>query len=159
MIADDDLDRFVVAQEGVFETALAELRAGRKKSHWIWFVCPQLRGLGSSETARFYGLRGADEAIAHAAHPLLGPRLVTTMRTLLEHRGTNPERILGPVDALKLRSCATVFASLPGADPVFAEVLGTFFGGMPCERTQAMLAAAGDFSLPAAADRGTSDKG
>lgn len=133
-----NLERFVAAQEPVFDTALAELKAARKRSHWMWFVFPQLRGLGRSETAAFYGLAGLEDAAAYLAHPVLGPRLVEATGLMLAHAGTPPEAILGPVDALKLRSSMTLFAAVPGAPEVFAQALGAFYDGR-CERTQAML--------------------
>lgn len=134
------LDRFVAAQARVWPAPLDEIRAGRKQSHWMWFVFPQLRGLGRSDLARFYGLTDAAEARAYAAHPLLGPRLLDISQALLAHRGTPAEAILGPVDALKLRSCMTLFAALPAADPVFDRVLEAFCGGTRCAATVAALA-------------------
>lgn len=135
-----DLGRFRDAQEGgVFERAVAEVRAGRKTSHWMWYIYPQLRGLGRSGRARHYGIADREEAQAYAADPVLGPRLIEAMQAMLTNRGTPPEAVLGPVDALKLRSCATLFAALPGADPVFAEVLETFHDGTPCAQTLALL--------------------
>ena len=101
------LERFVAAQEGVYDRALEELREGRKRSHWMWFVFPQIAGLGRSETARRYAIRDRGEAAAYLAHPVLGPRLVGAARAMLAHRGRAPEAILGPVDAMKLRSSAT----------------------------------------------------
>ena len=138
-----DLDRFRKAQEGVIGAALAELRAGRKRSHWMWFVFPQLRGLGRSETARFYGLASEQEAAAYLADPVLGPRLIEACEAAL-HSGTADARdLMGPPDDLKLRSCATLFAALPGAPPVFARVLERFFGGEPDEATLSLLERAG----------------
>ncbi|EAR52915.1 hypothetical protein OG2516_10646 [Oceanicola granulosus HTCC2516] len=140
MAADDDLARFVEAQEGTYATARAEIAAGAKASHWMWFVYPQLRGLGRSETARFYGIAGRDEAAAYLAHPVLGPRLVEMSELLLRHRDRAPEAIFGGIDALKLRSSMTLFAALPDAPPVFANVLDAFFAGARCPRTEAALA-------------------
>jgi uncharacterized protein (DUF1810 family) len=131
-----DLERFVAAQRDVHETALGELRAGRKKSHWMWFVFPQLAGLGHSETARFYGVGGAAEARAYLAHPLLGPRLRECAEALLAHEGERPEAIMGTIDAIKLRSSMTLFEAV-AADPApFDAVLEAFFGG---ERDAATL--------------------
>jgi uncharacterized protein (DUF1810 family) len=107
-----DLARFVAAQGGgVYERALAELIAGRKESHWMWFILPQHRDLGRSATARYYGLSGVDEARAYLAHPLLGPRLRACFDALRRHlaAGVSAEAILGPVDAMKLRSCLAIF--------------------------------------------------
>lgn len=124
-----DLERFVAAQEGSYPTALAELRRGRKESHWMWWVFPQLASLGRSGTARAYGIADLAEAEAYLAHPVLGPRLVEAARAMLRHEGQAPEAVLGGIDAMKLRSCATLFAAVPGADPVFREVLEAFYGG------------------------------
>lgn len=133
------LDRFLSAQEGVIDTALAELRAGAKRSHWMWFVFPQLRGLGRSPTAQHFGIAGLDEATAYLAHSTLGPRLIAAAEAMLAHAGRAPDTILGPVDALKLRSCATLFAAVPDAPPVFQTILATFYEGEGCAPTQAFL--------------------
>jgi uncharacterized protein (DUF1810 family) len=135
-----DLARFVSAQEGTWPTARAELAAGAKRSHWMWFVFPQLGGLGRSPTARRYGLAGLDEAAAYLVHPMLGPRLTEASGLLLAHEGTPADRILGPVDALKLRSSMTLFSRVSGAPDVFERVLAAFHDG-PCERTLSMLEA------------------
>ncbi|MGY1601740.1 DUF1810 domain-containing protein [Geodermatophilus sp. SYSU D00815] len=124
-----DLSRFLSAQDGgVFEQALAELRAGRKRSHWMWFVFPQVAGLGRSETAQRYAIADLDEAQAYLAHPVLGPRLVECARALLELPGRDAVAVLGSVDAQKLRSSMTLFAAADG-DPVFGQVLDEYFGG------------------------------
>lgn len=119
------LNRFIEAQAGgVFDQALAELRAGQKQTHWMWFIFPQHRDLGRSPTAQFYGLRGVDEARAYAEHPVLGHRLRECARAILPHLAANgPEQVLGPVDALKLRSSMQIFAeAVPGED-LFERVL------------------------------------
>lgn len=135
-----DLDRFTAAQDRVWPRVAAELAAGAKTSHWMWFVFPQLRGLGRSETARFYGIADLAEARAYLAHPALGPRLEEATRLMLRHAGMRPERILGPVDALKFRSCLTLFAAAAGPErPVFAEALQVFYEGEACAATQAAL--------------------
>ena len=122
-----DLDRFVAAQAGVYEAALAELKAGRKQSHWMWFVFPQIAGLGRSPTARFYAIASAAEAGAYLDHPLLGPRLLACAEAILAHRGVSAEAILGGVDAMKLKSSMTLFEAV-AADPApFASVLDEFF--------------------------------
>jgi uncharacterized protein (DUF1810 family) len=127
----EGLERFVAAQDegGAYDRALAELRAGRKRSHWIWFVFPQIAGLGRSPTARFFAISGLDEAGEYLAHPVLGPRLLECSRALLECGSEDPVEVLGEVDALKLRSSMTLFARLPGADPVFRAVLDRYFAG------------------------------
>ena len=120
-----DLDRFVAAQaDGVFEQALAELEDGRKRSHWMWFIFPQHRDLGRSPTAQFYGLSRVEEARAYAEHPLLGKRLRQCAGAILPHLATSsPEAILGPVDALKLRSSMAIFAEAVPDELLFQKVL------------------------------------
>jgi uncharacterized protein (DUF1810 family) len=138
------LDRFVPAQDRVWPAVMAELRGGRKATHWMWFVFPQLRGLGRSGTARFYGIADAAEAAAHAAHPVLGPRLAAAAEALLAHRGLEAADILGPVDAVKLRSSATLFAAVPGpAQDPMRRILARFHAGVPCPATMAALGAGG----------------
>lgn len=123
------LDRFVEAQAGVWAQALAELKAGRKTSHWMWFVFPQIAGLGRSETARFYAIADTTEARAYLAHPLLGARLREAAQALLAHRGRSAEAMLGGIDAIKLRSSMTLFEAVAPEEPVFAAVLDAFFSG------------------------------
>jgi uncharacterized protein (DUF1810 family) len=136
-----DLDRFVRAQDGgVFETALAELRAGRKRSHWMWFVFPQLDGLGSSPTARAYAISGLTEAQAYLSHPVLGPRLAECCSALLGVQG-NISGIMGYPDDLKLRSSMTLFAAAADDPAPFQQVLDRYYDG-PDERTLALLSAA-----------------
>ncbi|EPX84126.1 hypothetical protein ruthe_02336 [Rubellimicrobium thermophilum DSM 16684] len=125
----EGLDRFVAAQEKSWETALGELRAGQKTSHWMWWIFPQLAALGRSPTAKAFGLTGLEEAREYLAHPLLGPRLVEAARAMLAHAGRPPEAILGAVDAMKLRSSATLFAALPDAPPEFRALLEAFWDG------------------------------
>ncbi|MBB4754355.1 DUF1810 domain-containing protein [Actinoplanes lobatus] len=133
-----DLIRFVRAQDGVFEQALAELRAGRKRTHWMWFVFPQLAGLGSSPTARTYAVRDLGEARAYLGHPVLGPRLVRCAEAMLEHHGRTAEEILGYPDDLKLRSSMTLFARAADDPALFERVLDRYYDG-PDERTVALL--------------------
>ncbi|MFV0624242.1 DUF1810 domain-containing protein [Sphingomonas sp. ac-8] len=123
------LDRFVAAQDGVWPQALAELKAGRKTSHWMWFVFPQIAGLGRSETARFYAIADAAEAQAYRAHPVLGARLVEAAQALLAHRGRSAEAVLGGIDAIKLRSSMTLFEAAAPGEPVFGAVLDGFYDG------------------------------
>ena len=133
-----DAERFLDAQAPVWESVRAELAGGRKRGHWMWFVFPQLEGLGRSSTASFYGLGGQGDAAAFLAHPVLGARLVEASHLVLTQSGRPAEAILGPVDALKLRSSATLFSRVPGAPDVFEAVIAAFYEG-PCERTLAML--------------------
>ena len=132
------LQRFVDAQSGTFETALAELRAGKKQSHWMWFIFPQLAALGKSPTAQFYGIRSILEARAYLAHPLLGERLRSAAEAMLDGaRGRDPAEILGDVDAMKLKSSLTLFEAASG-DPLLAEALDTLFDA-PDEATLRLL--------------------
>ena len=125
------LQRFVDAQDdgGTYRSAFAELRAGRKRSHWMWFVFPQVAGLGSSPMARHYAVSGLAEARAYLAHPVLGPRLVESARALTELDGSDPAAVLGSTDAMKLRSSMTLFAAAGPDEPVFTAVLDQYFGG------------------------------
>ena len=125
------LARFVRAQDGIYDDVLAELRAGRKRRHWMWFVFPQIRGLGSSPTAQTYAISSADEARAYLAHPVLGPRLRECAQALLDLPGSDAAAVLGPVDAQKLRSCMTLFGAADPADPLFPAVLDRYFAGQP----------------------------
>ena len=137
MDSSSGLQRFVEAQGGgTYEGALAELRAGRKRGHWIWFVLPQVRGLGLSPTSQHYGLTGADEARAYLAHPVLGARLRECFAALLDLDEPDPVRVLGSVDAVKLRSCATLFEAAAPEEPAFAAVLDRWYDG---ERDPATL--------------------
>ncbi|SDC78952.1 Uncharacterized protein, DUF1810 family [Geodermatophilus telluris] len=133
------LRRFVDAQAGSYEQALAELRAGRKTSHWMWFVFPQVAGLGRSPTAQHYAVTGLDEARAYLAHPVLGPRLVECARVLTELPGTDPVAVFGPVDAVKLRSSMTLFAYADPDEPAFRAVLEQYFAGEEDPATTARL--------------------
>ena len=133
------LERFVPAQDGVHAQALAELRAGRKRTHWMWFVFPQLAGLGLSPTAQHYGIRSLDEAQAYLGHPLLGPRLRACAHALLDLHGRSAEAVFGYPDVLKLKSSMTLFAAVPEADAVFAAVLDRYYGGARDPRTLRLL--------------------
>ena len=135
-----DLDRFVEAQEGVYAQVLAELRRGRKESHWIWFIFPQLRGLGVSAMSQTYGLAGLEEARAFAAHPVLGPRLRECCALLLQAPGNDALAILGSPDDLKFRSCVTLFGLAAPEEPLFAQCLRKFYGGTPDLRTVELCA-------------------
>ncbi len=133
-----DLTRFHDAQDGIFGDALAELRDGHKRSHWMWFVFPQLASLGRSTTAKFYGINDLDEARAYLADDVLGPRLVEAAQAMLAHAGTPPDEVLGGIDALKLRSSATLFREA-GGGPEFHQIINTFYGGEACPLTLAEL--------------------
>jgi uncharacterized protein (DUF1810 family) len=131
-----DLRRFVDAQDGgVHERALAELRAGRKRGHWMWFVFPQIAGLGSSPTAQHYAIADLDEARRYLADPVLGPRLRECARAVADLDTTDAVAVLGPVDAVKLRSSMTLFALADPDEPVFRAVLDRYYGGAMDEGT------------------------
>jgi uncharacterized protein (DUF1810 family) len=136
-----DLARFVDAQdaEGTYESALRELRAGRKRSHWMWFVFPQVEGLGQTPTSQFFGVRGLAEATAYVAHPVLGPRLVAAARVLADLPGDDAVAVLGSTDAMKLRSSMTLFAAADPDEPVYVEVLDKYFGGRQDDATLSRL--------------------
>ena len=135
-----DLERFVTAQDSVIDRVRAELQRGRKASHWMWFVFPQLAGLGSSPTARAYALSGLDEARAYLAHPVLGPRLRECTELVAAVQGRTASEIFGYPDDLKLRSSITLFARAAPDTAVFAEVLDRYFDGDPDPRTLDLLA-------------------
>ncbi len=139
----DSLERFVQAQADSYAQALAELRQGRKRTHWIWYVLPQLRGLGRSPMADHYGIAGCAEALAYLAHPLLGPRLRECVETVLAHADDDVVAIFGSVDALKFRSCLTLFATVAPPQPVFARALEVFYAGAADEATLRLLEAGG----------------
>lgn len=135
----NDPERFVAAQKRDYDRALAEIRAGRKRSHWMWYIFPQLKELGYSFNAKFYGINGPDEARAYLAHPVLGPRLIEISEALLELDGSDPEAVMGQVDALKLRSCMTLFACVSGDGSVFRRVIDKYYGGEPDKETLALI--------------------
>ena len=130
-----DLDRFVRAQQTDYNQALAEIRAGRKRTHWMWYIFPQLEGLGSSWNSVHYSISGISEAEAYLAHPVLGPRLVTCAEAALHHEGLTASAIFGDPDDMKLRSSATLFARVSPAGSVFHRIIDTFFQGQPDETT------------------------
>ena len=136
-----DLQRFVEAQDagGTYDRALAELRAGAKRGHWMWFVFPQIAGLGFSDMSRRYAISGLAEARAYLAHPVLGPRLRECARALLDLPGADPAAVLGGIDAQKLQSSMTLFARADPDDEVFRAVLATYFAGREDEGTTSRL--------------------
>ncbi len=135
------LDRFVAAQNqaDTFATAVAELRAGAKRRHWMWFVFPQIAGLGQSPTSRRYAVASLEEARDYLAHPVLGPRLIECARILCELEGKTAQDIFGGIDAIKLRSSMTLFARADPSSPMFGQVLDAYFGGVPDEATERLL--------------------
>ena len=123
------LDRFLDAQRGDYAAALAEVRRGRKTSHWMWYIFPQITGLGQSSTARYYSIRDLEEAREYYAHPVLGQRLREISGALLELRGSDPVAVFGSIDSMKLKSSMTLFAVAAPDDPTFQQVLDKYYGG------------------------------
>jgi len=137
-----NLNRFVTAQADIYEAALAEIRRGAKRGHWMWFIFPQLEGLGSSAMAQTYALRSREEACAYLEHPLLGSRLRECVAALQDLSGNTAETIFGSVDAMKLRSALTLFEAA-GGGPLFSAALGRWFGGAADPKTAQLLEAVG----------------
>ncbi|TKB59343.1 MAG: DUF1810 domain-containing protein [Nitrospira sp.] len=135
-----NLQRFLDAQEGVYDTVLSELRAGRKSSHWIWFIFPQIPGLGHSEMARQFAITLLDEAKAYLRHPILGPRLRACTQLVLEVNGRSAEEIFGYPDHLKFRSCMTLFLTAATDNTLFKNALLKYFDGQPDQLTLDLLA-------------------
>lgn len=135
-----DLARFVAAQAGTYDAVKAELGAGSKRSHWMWFVFPQVSGLGASPMARLYAITSMAEAKAYLAHPVLGPRLRECSHLLLADESYTAESILGPVDSMKLRSSMTLFSEAAPNEDIFQQVLAQFFDGSKDQATEEILA-------------------
>jgi uncharacterized protein (DUF1810 family) len=135
-----DLNRFLVEQQHIYAGVLEELRRGRKTGHWIWYIFPQLAGLGSSQMSRDFAIGSLDEARAYLAHPVLGSRLRECAEALLSIEGRSAEEILGSVDAMKVRSCMTLFQRAAPNEPVFTRVLDRFYGGVADATTDELLA-------------------
>ena len=133
------LIRFVEAQDGVYERALAEIKQGLKESHWMWFIFPQFEGLGSSSMARFYSIKSVNEAKAYLTHRLLGQRLIESSNALLQYNGKSASDIFGFPDDLKLRSSMTLFASISESESVFSRVLEQYFAGRLDQQTLDLL--------------------
>ena len=133
------LERFVEAQEQDYSIALSEIRAGKKRSHWMWYIFPQLAGLGHSSTAQLYAIQDINEARSFLAHPVLGPRLREISETLLGLKGKTAEEIFGYPDVLKLRSCATLFARVSESGSVFDRILQNYYDSQPDDATLRLL--------------------
>ena len=133
------LGRFLAAQADTYDGVLRELRAGEKRSHWMWFIFPQLAGLGYSSTARHFAIRDLAEARSYLRHPTLGGRLLTCTRTVLETEDRSAREIFGTVDELKFRSCMTLFALVAGPESVFQQALDRYFAGQPDRLTLDLL--------------------
>jgi len=134
-----ELARFIDAQEAVYARALAEIRGGRKRSHWMWFIFPQFQGLGFSETSRRYAIRSAEEARAYLAHPVLGPRLLECAEAAAAVEGRTAAEVFGSPDDMKLQSCATLFAQVSPAGSVFERLIHKYFEGRPDEGTLRLM--------------------
>jgi len=141
-MAGPDLQRFVVAQDGggTFDAAMGELAAGRKVTHWMWFVFPQIAGLGTSPTARSYELASVGQAVSYLTHPVLGPRLLDATRRVLDIHGDSAVDIFGTVDTLKFRSSMTLFLRADPDQPLFARAIDRFFAGVPDRATDELIA-------------------
>lgn len=133
------MERFIRAQQTDYATALTEIKRGRKRSHWMWYVFPQIQGLGFTETSRYYAIKSTGEASAYLKHPVLGSRLVEICNALLTLESNDPGKILGSPDDLKLKSSMTLFAALPDTNPVFGQVLNKFYRGAKDDRTLAII--------------------
>ena len=131
MKSEADLSRFMEAQGHSYEVALAEIKRGKKQSHWMWYIFPQIQGLGQSEISRFYAIKDKDEAAAYLKHPVLGARLVEICNALLKLPSNSAHEIFGSPDDLKLKSSMTLFSALENTNPVFQAVLNKFFSGEP----------------------------
>jgi len=134
-----DLSRFVRAQENVYQQALVEIRSGRKRTHWMWFIFPQLDGLASSATSKRFSISGTQEAVAYLEHPILGPRLRECAEAIVAIEGRSASEILGSPDDLKLRSSATLFAAVLPPGSVFERLLAKYYGGVSDSRTTDLL--------------------
>jgi uncharacterized protein (DUF1810 family) len=135
MIVQYDLKRFTTVQETKYETALNEIKNGRKQSHWMWFIFPQVAGLGFSETTKFYAIKDLSEASLYLEHPLLGARLIDISEALLGIEGKTANQVFGSPDDLKLRSCMTLFSLVADTNPVFDAVLKKYFSGIKDAKT------------------------
>ena len=134
-----ELVKFLDAQNQMYLKTLAEVRNGKKESHWMWFVFPQIKGLGFSETAKFYGIADLEEAEAYFVHPVLGKHLIEISEALLNVNGKTATEIFGTPDYMKLRSCMTLFSKVPGADKIFEKILDKYFGGSQDDYTEELL--------------------
>jgi uncharacterized protein (DUF1810 family) len=135
MSTETGLDRFIKAQDHNYADALQEIKSGRKTTHWMWYVFPQIAGLGTSETAKFYAIKDMEEATAYLQHPVLGKRLIEISEAMLQLPDNDPYKILGSPDDMKLQSSMTLFSALPNADTVFQQVLDKYYGGKKDART------------------------
>lgn len=135
-----NLEKFVSAQERVYPKALQEIKQGRKATHWMWYIFPQIKGLGFSDISKRYAIENIQEAAAYLAHPLLGARLIEITTVLINLNTSDAHAIFGSPDDMKLRSCMTLFSTLKNAEPVFTRVLDKYFGGKGDAKTLEILA-------------------
>lgn len=135
----DNLIRFIDAQKGSYTNALSEIKQGKKQTHWMWYIFPQVQGLGSSSTAKYYAIEDLAEAVAYLEHEVLGMRLREACHALLSLEASDPYKVFGSPDDLKLRSSMTLFSQIESGDPIFNKVLEKFFGGAKDERTLKLL--------------------
>jgi uncharacterized protein (DUF1810 family) len=139
MTNSNNLERFIDAQLSVYPTAFSEVKNGRKQSHWMWFIFPQIKGLGLTETSMFYGIKDLNEANEYLSHPVLGSRLIEISNELLKLPGSDARQIFGTPDDLKLKSSMTLFAAIPNTNPIFEQVLEKFYGGTVDQKTLTIL--------------------
>jgi uncharacterized protein (DUF1810 family) len=139
MKVDHTLQRFLDAQDGSYSRALAEIKNGRKQSHWMWYIFPQIAGLGFSETARFYAIKDLQEARDYLAHPVLGSRLIEIANAIFQLERKSANQILGSPDDMKLHSCLTLFSLLDQTDPIFQAVLSKYFKNIPDQQTLSLV--------------------
>lgn len=144
MITDDTLNRFIDAQENVYPQVLRELKKGKKSSHWMWFIFPQIDGLGFSSTAKYYSIKGIEEAKAYIAHPVLGKRLLECSDIVLKTEGRSADDFFGYPDNLKLKSSMTLFNFVNPGNKIFGEVIKKYFSGQPDEQTLSLLQKPGE---------------
>lgn len=140
-----DLNRFIQAQKNDYERALAEVKSGRKRSHWMWYIFPQFDGLGFSQTSKRYAIKSVAEAKAYLSHPILGPRLIQCVEAVLQVEGRSADEIFGSPDDMKLKSCATLFAHVSPAGSVFEQLLNQFFQGDRDTKTLCLLETSSQF--------------
>ncbi|SDI01103.1 Uncharacterized protein, DUF1810 family [Flavobacterium omnivorum] len=139
MTDNNELIKFLDAQNQVYLQALSEIKNGKKETHWMWYIFPQIKGLGSSETAQYYGIKDLNEANAYLQHPILGKHLVEITEGVLNLKGKTATQIFGTPDDMKLRSCMTLFTNVENANPVFQKVLEKYFNGLSDELTLQLL--------------------
>lgn len=139
MTTNNEFIKFLEAQNQVYLKALSEIKNGKKDTHWMWYIFPQMKGLGSSETAQFYGIKNLNEATAYLQHPVLGQHLTEISSAVLQLEGKTAADIFGSPDDMKLRSCMTLFASVENSHPVFDKVLAKYFNCVPDEHTLKLL--------------------